>query len=276
MATVRTSLVRTSSWRLTLRIARLMLRAQLEYRAEFLMKITFGVMWQASIIVFATVLLGRFPAMGGWASSAVLLIAGMRMLSHGLFELFFGRVVDMANLVQAGKIDAYLLRPMSAYRQVQLSQFPSNSIGDLLVGVSMFTGALWSAHLDWTPPRIGYITAALVGGTLMEAAVFTALSSLHLRYPAALAWSYWVEELIGTFGSYPLKILPGLVSGALTFVLPLAFIAYFPAATLTGNTSGLGVPAAIAAAAPLIGLAAFAGSRLLWNVSLKHYTGVNG
>jgi ABC-2 type transport system permease protein len=265
-----------SSWRPTLRIVRLMFRAQLEYRAEFLMKIAFGVMWQVSIIVFATVLLGRFPAMGGWPSSAVLLIAAMRMLSHGLFELFFGRVVELAILVQAGKIDAYLLRPMSAYRQVQLSQFPSNSIGDLLVGVSMFTAAVWSIDLHWTAPRIAYMTAAVIGGTLMEAAVFTVVSGLHLRHPAAMQWSMWLEELVGTFGNYPLKILPGVVSGAFTFVLPLAFIAYFPAAVLTGNTGGLGVPVAIAVAAPLAGAAAFAGARLLWNLNLKHYTGVNG
>jgi ABC-2 type transport system permease protein len=265
-----------AAWRVARRIIALTFRARLEYRAEFLMNVGIGIVWQVSIIVFATVLLGRFPGMGGWPSDAVLLIAAMRMLSHGLFVLFFGRVYFLSLFVQEGFVDGFLLRPMPVHRQVQLAYFPTNAIGDLLVGVSMFTGAVWSIDLDWTLPRIGYVIAGLLGGMLMEAAIFTSLSSLHLRFPAAQAWSIWTEELLATFGNYPLKILPGVISGAFTFLLPLAFIAYFPAAVLTGHTSGLGVPAAVAAAAPLIALAAYVGSRYLWNWSLRHYTGVNG
>ncbi|WP_242884789.1 ABC transporter permease [Actinomadura litoris] len=269
-------LTRWADLRLTLRIVALTFRAQAEYRAEFLLKVAFGVAWQVSIIVFAAVLLGRFPGMGGWPSDAVLLIAAMRMLSHGLFELFCGRATELSTIVQAGKIDAYLLRPLPVYRQVQLSIFPSNALGDLLVGVSMFTSAVVALDTEWTPLRVAYVGAAVAGGALMEGAIFTLLSALQLRLPAGLSWSRWVEELLSTFGNYPLKILPGVVNGAFTFILPLAFVAYFPAATLTGNTSGLGVPAALAAAAPLAGLAGFVGSRLLWNFALRHYTGVNG
>jgi ABC-2 type transport system permease protein len=81
---------------------------------------------------------------------------------------------------------------------------------------------------------------------------------------------------MGTFGNYPLSLFPRLTRSVLTFVLPLAFIAYFPAAVLTGRTRELGVPPAIAIAAPAIGLAAFIGSRMLWQASLRRYTGVTG
>lgn len=265
-----------SAWGLALRIAAISFRAQLEYRAEFWMSVALGVAWQVSIIVFATVLLGRFPGMAGWASGAVFLIAATRMLSHAAFELFFGRTVELSTTVQEGRIDGFLLRPLPVYRQVQLAQFPSNVVGDLLVGISMFAAAVVRVDLPWTWAQIAYMAAALVGGTLMEAAIFTALSSLHLHFPSAAAWSYWTEELMSTFGNYPLKILPGVISGAFTFVLPLAFIAYLPVAVLTGRASGTGVPVVVATAAPVIGLAAFVASRLLWNASLRRYTGVNG
>ncbi|HEX6469475.1 MAG TPA: ABC-2 family transporter protein [Streptosporangiaceae bacterium] len=265
-----------SAWTVAMRIVGVTFRAQLEYRAEFWMRVAFGVAWQLSIIVFAAVLLARFPGMGGWPRGAVLLIAAMRMLSHGLFELFFGRIVELSILVQEGKLDGYLLRPMPVYRQVLLARFPSNAVGDLLVGGSMFAGAVMIVDLRWTALHVIYMIVAVVGGILMEAAIFTVLSCLHMHFPAASIWSYWTVELLGTFGNYPLKILPGVVSGAFTFALPLAFIAYFPAAVLTGNTAGLGYPAALAAAAPLVGLAAFVGARLLWNQSLRHYAGVNG
>ncbi|MCC9711777.1 ABC-2 family transporter protein [Streptomyces sp. MNU76] len=258
------------------RITKLNFRAQLEYRTEFFMMVAIGVVWQLSVIVFATVLLSRFAGMGGWAASDALLIAAMRMLSHGLFVLFFGRVHYLAHRVQEGVIDAALLRPMPVYRQVQLMFFPTNAIGDLIVGVGLFVGAMLRSTLHWTPGRTAFLVAGVLGGMLVEAALFTALSAASLHYPATSYWGTWLEELLGTFGSYPLSVLPTAVSGALTYVLPLAFIAYFPAGVLTGHGTELGVPVWVAAASPVFGLAAFIGARLLWNRSLRYYTGVNG
>ncbi|MFD5792609.1 ABC transporter permease [Streptomyces diastatochromogenes] len=263
--------VRTA-WRITC----LNFRAQLEYRSEFLMNIAIGAIWQVSVIVFATVLLTRFTGMGGWDTSDVLLIPATRMLAHGLFVLFLGRVHGLGRSIQEGRIDAYLLRPMPVYRQVQLQYFPTNAIGDLTVATGLMVGALGRSHLDWTAGRISYLIAAITGGLLLEAALFTAVASASLRFPAADYWGRWLEELLGTFGSYPLNVLPRAVGGFLTYGLPLAFVAYFPAAVLTGHGHTTGAPYWLAAASPLLGLVAYLLSRLLWRWSLGHYTGVNG
>lgn len=264
------------SLRVVWRITKLNFKARLEYRGEFLMSVAIGAIWQVSIIVFASVLLTRFPGLGGWSSSDVLLIASMRMLSHGLYVLFLGRVQYMDVLVQEGVVDPCLIRPMPVYRQVQLAFFPVNALGDLIVAVGLFVGTLQRGTHDWTAGRIAYVVAGVLGGMLVEAAMFTALAAAALHFPATSHWSQWLEELMGTFGSYPLSILPKVASTAFTFVVPLAFIAYFPAGVLTGHGDTLGVPEALAVATPLIGLLAFVGSRLLWNWSLSRYTGVNG
>lgn len=262
--------------RIAWRITRLNFRSQLEYRTEFLLMVAIGAIWQVSVIVFATVLLTRFTGMGGWDSSDVLLIPATRMLAHGLFVLVLGRVHGLGRFVQEGRIDICLLRPMPVHRQVQLQYFPTNAIGDLTVAVGLMAGALSRSHLDWTAGRITYLVVCLIGGMLLEAALFTAVACASLRFPAADYWGRWLEELLGTFGSYPLNVLPKAVGGFLTFGLPLAFVAYFPAAVLTGHGHDTGVPYWLAAASPLLGVLAYLGARLLWRWSLDHYTGVNG
>ncbi|NGO10163.1 ABC transporter [Streptomyces sp. HC44] len=262
--------------RLVWRITALNFRAQLEYRSEFLMMVAIGAIWQVSVIVFATVLLSRFTGMGGWDSSDVLLIPATRMLAHGLFVLFLGRMHGIGRFIQEGMVDVYLVRPMPVHRQVQLQVFPTNAIGDLTVAAGLMAGALARSDLDWTAPRITYLIVCVLGGMLLEAAMFTVVASASLRFPAADYWSRWLEELLGTFGSYPLNVLPKAVSGFLTFGLPLAFVAYFPAAVLTGHGHDTGVPYWLAAISPLLGALAYLGARLLWRWSLRHYTGVNG
>ncbi|MCD9873198.1 ABC transporter permease [Streptomyces guryensis] len=262
--------------RIAWRITRLNFRSQLEYRTEFLLMVAIGAIWQVSVIVFATVLLTRFTGMGGWDSSDVLLIPATRMLAHGLFVLVLGRVHGLGRFIQEGRIDICLLRPIPVHRQVQLQYFPTNAIGDLTVAAGLMAGALSRSHLDWTAGRITYLVICLIGGMLLEAALFTAVACASLRFPAADYWGRWLEELLGTFGSYPLNVLPKAVGGFLTFGLPLAFVAYFPAAVLTGHGHDTGVPFWLAAASPLLGVLAYLGARLLWRWSLNHYTGVNG
>ncbi|HEX2297535.1 MAG TPA: ABC-2 family transporter protein, partial [Pseudonocardiaceae bacterium] len=245
--------------RIVWRITALNFRAQMEYRTEFLLMIAIGAVWQVSVIVFATVLLTRFTGMGGWDSSDVLLIPATRMLAHGLFVLFLGRMHWAGRQIQEGRIDIYLLRPLPVHRQMQLAFFPTNAIGDLTVAAGLMAGALSRSHLDWTAGRISYLIAAVLGGMLLEAALFTVVACASLRFPAADYWGRWLEELLGTFGSYPLNVLPKAVGGFLTYGLPLAFVAYFPVAVLTGHGHTTGVPYWLAASAPLLGVLAYLG-----------------
>ena len=265
-----------AGWRLALRITGLNLRARLEYRAEFLLTVLTGLVWQTSILVFASVLLVRFPGMGGWTSPQVLLIASMRMVSHALFILLFGRVLAITGLVQLGSIEAFLLRPLPVYRQVQLSMFSVNAIGDLLVAATLTTMAVTRFDLPWTPSRVALLLAGLLGGLLVEAAVHTAISAFGLHLGGTIYWSNWTEELMATFGNYPLNILPKVAQAALTYVLPIAFLAYLPASLVTGQTQGRVVPGVVVAIIPLVGLAAFLASRLFWNASLRRFQGVSG
>lgn len=261
-------------WGLAWRITKLNFRARLEYRAEFLMMAGLGAAWQMSILVFATVLLAQFPGMGDWQNTEVLLLASMRLLSHGLYMLFLGRMSATVFLVQEGRVDSYLLRPMPVYRQLQLAFFHVNAVGDLAVAISLFGVALALVDVEWTIWLVGYLVIALIGGVLMDGAMFTVFSSVALHAPSTVYWSEWVDELMTAYGNYPLHIMPNVVRDGLTFLLPLAFVAYLPAAVITGNVGTLGVPAWLAYGSPAVGLLAFLAARGLWAVSLRHYKGV--
>lgn len=251
-------------------------RGRLEYRADFALGIFLGILWQSSILVFATVLLTRFPGLDGWTRGEILLLVAMRLLSHGLYVMCFMNVSMVPYIVAEGRIDGYLLRPMPVFRQVMLSRFQINAFGDLSVACTIFAVSVPQAGIAWTPTKAGYIAAAVFGGMLMEAAAQTAIGSFSLRGAATSVWLHWVDDLMAAFGNYPLSIFAWPLRSALTFGVPLAFIAYLPAATVTGNTAGTGLPPLIAALAPAIGLAAFIAARLLWHRNLNRYAGIGG
>ncbi len=70
------------------------------------------------------------------------------------------------------------------------------------------------------------------------------------------------------FSRYPLTIYSLPVRILLTFVLPFAWVAYYPATWFVGG-SDLKL---VAALTPLVGLAVFAGAVLIWRRGVRNYT----
>jgi ABC-2 type transport system permease protein len=94
---------------------------------------------------------------------------------------------------------------------------------------------------------------AILGGGLVETGIQTLLSALAFRIRSTRSLKILVDGLINTLGPYPILIFGPVGAGLLTFVLPVAFIAYFPATVLIGRMQELMVPDWIAIGSPLFG-----------------------
>ncbi|MEV0083704.1 ABC-2 family transporter protein [Saccharopolyspora sp. NPDC050642] len=262
--------------RIAARMTRLNFVARSHYRGDFLIAIACGVLWQTSVVAFVGVVLSRFTGFGGWTTGALVLSVGMRLLSHGLFVMFFGRITMLGMLVQEGMVESYLTRPLPVLLQVLLSSFSVTSIGDLLAGGAVFAAALVQSDLAWDLGRACYLIACVLSGTLIEAAVHLVIAGWVVRRPQDSGIGLAVDELAGMFGGYPLHVFPLPVAMALTYVVPLAFISYLPAKVLLDAPGGSGVPDWLAAASPLVGPVLFALALALWNRGLRRYRGVGG
>jgi ABC-2 type transport system permease protein len=258
------------------RINLINLKAQTAYRSEFVLGLLFGLVWQGSMVLFAGVLLLRFPGLGGWTQGDVLLIASMRLISHSLYVAFVSNVAQLSLTIQEGRMDGFLLRPMPVYRQVLLSRFQVNSFGDMLAGAGIFALAIYRLDADWTPVKVLYLVCGIAGGALVEAGVQTLLAIFALRFTGMFNWTIWVDQMISTFGNYPLNILPSPVKDALTFAFPVAFIAFLPASVITGRTASTGLPLALTLAAPVLAVGFFLACKAIWYRSLSLYQSIGG
>jgi ABC-2 type transport system permease protein len=263
--------------RVALKVSALNLRARMQYRGDFAVSIMFGILWQTSTLMFATVLLTRFKGgLGGFPSSGVVLIIGMRLLSHGLYVLGFSNLGWLPMLVDDGLVDGYFLRPVPVFTQVLLSQFNVNAIGDIAVGASTLGIGIALTDIQWTIAKGLYLAAAVIGGLLVEAALQMMLACLLLRSPGSRVLGSWVDELMSTFGNYPLSIVPKIVQGLFTFLLPLAFVAYFPALVLLGIAQRHGAMSIVQHWSPVGGVLLFVVARRVWAFSLRHYHSAGG
>ncbi|HEY6038367.1 MAG TPA: ABC-2 family transporter protein, partial [Kofleriaceae bacterium] len=131
------------------RYAAISLRAQLVYRATFVMK-TIGHLLVTGIEFFGIwALFSRFGTLGGWSLREVALIYGCADIAFAITNAF-GRGFDkFGTILKAGDFDRMLLRPRSPELQLLGYELQLMRIGRLAQGLAVLVWA--GVALAWTP-----------------------------------------------------------------------------------------------------------------------------
>ncbi|MDO5682971.1 MAG: ABC-2 family transporter protein, partial [Propionibacteriaceae bacterium] len=146
-----------------------------------------------------------------------------------------------------------------------------NAFGDLIGGSVLLIAASLGSAVDWSPLAVVYLVFAVIGGGLLEGAVQVMLGSLSFRYLQTLPVRTTVNEIFNVYGNYPQNIFPAALRYLLTFGLPIAFVAYFPASVLLNREGELHVPAWLGVIAPAVGVVMFVIAMRVWRMMSAQY-----
>ncbi|WP_020580048.1 ABC transporter permease [Actinopolymorpha alba] len=248
------------------------LRGEAQYRGNLLVMLVAGMAYQGIGLAFVWVVVDRFGAIGGWTLGEVFFLYALRLTAHGLWVVPFSQLNQLDLVVREGEFDRYLVRPLNPLVQVLTRRVGLMQAGDLVGGLLLLAYATTIVDVDWSPGAVGFLLLAVVGGALVEVAVQLGLSGLTFRLLSTRMLRIQVDSVFGTFGNYPLKIFPSVARFLFTIVLPMAFVAYFPASVLLDRTGELAVPSWFAYGSPLVGAALFTLAYLFWSRQTSHYT----
>jgi ABC-2 type transport system permease protein len=247
------------------------LRAEFQYRANVVTSMISGMLYQLTGFVVIWIIVARFNTIGGWSLAEITFLYGMRLTSHGIFYACFSQLFELDRVLISGEYDRYLVRPMSPLAQLFTRKLRMNAFGDLIGGALLLAFAIRGVGADWTLAKAGLLLAAVVGGALIEGAVQIVLGSFSFRVLNALALRTTTNEVFNLYGNYPTHIFPNLIEYLLTFALPVAFVAYFPASAILGRGDQLTVAPAIAWLAPILGIVLFSFAVRVWRWQSKRY-----
>lgn len=249
------------------------LRAEGQYRANLFTAMLGAIAHQTAGFAFVWIIIDKFGALGGWSLPEIAFLYGMRLTAHGLFTFFGSQIIGpFDEIVREGEFDRFLVRPLDPFVQLLTRRTTLLVFGDLAGGTALLTVGTVHVDVDWSPTAVAYLILALAGGAMVEGAVQLAIAGLSFRLLSTQSLRWGMDELFTTFGGYPLKIFPTAVNYGLTFVIPLAFLAYLPATLLLGRTDELAVNPLIAYVAPLAGVLLICGAHRFWHHQIRYYT----
>lgn len=262
-----------SGLHLLFRLVTASLRGQAQYPGSAIM-LTVGQFLGNGIEILAVwALFDRFGNVHGWQLGEVAVFYGLVHMMFAIADVL-SRGFDVlgTEFLRTGDFDRVLLRPRSATLQLMGYDFRISRIGRFAQGFVVLIIGAKAVGVDWNATTIGIALWAMAGGV----ALFFAIVMLQG------AISFWtIESLevmnVVTYGGvqaaqFPLSLYNGWLRNALTFVVPLACVAYFPALLVLGKPDPLGTPAWIGTVTPLAGFVFLGLANVAWRLGVRHYT----
>ncbi|MCO5218163.1 MAG: ABC-2 family transporter protein [Thermomicrobiales bacterium] len=208
------------------------IRGQMQYRASFVIGVLSGMFFQGLGIIMIWAILDTFSVIGEWSFGEIAMLYGMRLTAHGVYLIFFSSMYSIDDLVREGGFDRLLVRPIHPILQLMFTDFRITVLGDLAGGLAILIAAVNLVDVHWTATNTTLIVLAVIGGAMIDGAFQVLPASLTFRYIESMPARVIFDDMFSRFGNYPVDIFGSIATRLLTFLIPLAFVAWLPVSLL--------------------------------------------
>lgn len=247
--------------------ARVNLIREMEFRGNFLFGIVRQMLWLGSFLLMISVMFRNTDSLAGWSAPEVLIVLALSRLIEGIMNaLFVQNIMTLPQSVQRGEFDFFLLKPLPVQLYTAFRDFSVNSLFNIFAGIVLLVYATSQlpyavSLLDW-----GLFVAMVALGITIFYSLLILVASLVFRLERLEAlWGFMT--LFSEPLTVPFDIFPRPARIVLTYLLPIAFVVFFPAQALTSRLTWQHVLLAVGFTALFLVLANAA-----WLSGLRRYT----
>ncbi|MBV6717141.1 ABC transporter permease [Paenibacillus chitinolyticus] len=244
------------------------LKTRLTYRSDFWIEVVSDLLFNGLNLVFILVVFQQTALLGDWNRDQILFIYGFFMIPYGLFSTIFNLWNFSERYIVKGEMDRILTRPAHSLWQVMLENMDPASLFSALAGlvVMIYSWGQLDLPVHWSDPLV--MLMMVVSGVLIYGGIYVSLSALAFfsDSPTGIMPLIWN---IQNYGRYPVTIYNKLLRGVLTWILPFAFVGFYPAAYFLDPLNWKG----FALLTPVVGIVFITIGLSVWNIGVKRYRG---
>jgi ABC-2 type transport system permease protein len=249
------------------------LRSQMVYRASFAMDFVTQVIAQWYELLVILVLFSQINALGGFSREEVLLMYAFAGVAFGVADLFAGQLDNLPTYIRTGSFDVLLMRPLGTLPQIMVSDVRLRRLGRIFGALAVMVYALNHVAVDWSPAKVVLLVLTPVAGAVIYSAVWVVACSICFWIVDGREFANAVTYGSNAFTSYPINVYSRPLRWLMAFVVPGAFIAYYPSLALLGKEDPLGLPGWVGWTSPLVAALAAVVAGLVWRFAVGKYRG---
>jgi len=242
------------------------LKSKMSYRSDFIISTIGMIATNVTGFISFWILFRNFSSINGWDYYEMLFLYGFSLVSLTPVQCLFDNNWSLRMNVYSGDFIKYCFRPINLFFYYQSEVFDIKGLGQLAFGIGTIAYA-WS-HMSlpftfWALCQliIFLITASLIMIALQNAAAATCFW---------LTNSFFILDLalkMKDYAKYPITIFNSVFRFIFTFIIPIAFIAYYPSLVILRPDA---VPV-LSWLSPIFGVVFFYLSYKFWMLGVKKY-----
>lgn len=244
------------------------LKSKMSYRADFIISTIGMIFTNISGFVSFYILFRNFPSIVGWDYYEMLFLYGFSLVALTPVQCFFDNNWNLRMYVYNGDFIKYCFRPINLFFYFQSEVFDVKGLGQLAFGLGTLIYSWNKLGLAVTVPAVlkmivFLITASLFMIAIMNIAAATCFWIINSGYVMVMAVKF------KDYARYPATIFNPVFKFIFTFIIPIAFIAYYPSLVVLRPDE---IPI-LSWLSPVIGIVFFFISYKIWMKGAMSYSG---
>lgn len=179
-------------------------------------------------------------------------------------------MTETENTVRRGDFDLFLTKPIPPLRLPVLRQFGHTFIAHVILAIIVFVICFRNLELHWSFANVLFFLSVIVGATFIHSALIIIAASCAFWVVRSTAIVDMTIYAVRNFINYPISIYARGVQFVLTFIIPYAFVNYFPSTVLFGKEASFGT-SALAFGTPVFGIVLFILSVYIFYFGVRRY-----
>lgn len=252
--------------------SKITINAWFQYKLDAILRSFSVFLREAGTIAVVYFTLITFNDINGWNIKELMFLFSFIFLTYSILIILFTGLRDFEWIVNDGRFDRFLLRPRGVLFQILASNSDwFAAIGHGGLGVLLFVLSANNVNVEWSTLNIIYFAFTIFGGVLIQGSIFLIIASLSfffIKTGNIRDVFYWN---IRSFAVYPISVFPKIIQVILIYIIPFAFVNYFPSQFFLLKSDMIAYPEIYIYITPIVGLTVYLLAYLFWRVSLKHY-----
>lgn len=254
--------------------SKMTIKSWFQYRVDAILRSLAVFLREATGIISMVLLFMKFDGLQicSWNINELVFLYSFLFVTYGILIIFFTGLRDFPSSVQNGTFDRILLRPRGILFQILASDADwFAAIGHGGLGIVLLVISSVRLGIHWTPQNIAYYLVSILGGVLIQAAIFLFIASLSFyfvktNYVKSIMY-YTLRQIAG----YPISLFPRILQIIMICVVPFAFVNYFPAQYFVHAKDMALYSSVNLYLSPLIGVFLYSCAYLFWRYSMRYY-----
>lgn len=249
------------------------IKSAMQYKLSFLTELLGVVLGYVGNIIIYSIMFKNFTDLNGWSFWQIMFVYTYAMVAVNISNVFFSHFIQVDNEVISGEFDKYLIRPIGDFKYYLMSKFNVSQFVSVFLAIAMFIKSSFAVGFNYDAWSLVKLIICMIGSILINSACMVIVGAI----------AFWTKKSQEVYDSIlwpaqyltflPLSIFPKVISWSFTYIIPLAFLSFYPAAMFMDMKSE-GVSIKVYGLATFfVGLLFFFVSYCIWKIGIKKYEG---